>query len=268
MVIVAGMAIVWLLAARPLTLMLDRFLTIRVSSLPVSPLAYDGGGFRIGELPMTFTGTDNRRLDLRLLAGPMNHAVLSAGGQTFTLGPRTTPPDPSGRPEIDFTAEPGDELSFTLERSCMGWPTPFEFHLMSGRSPWWRRHLYYRLAWKKRSGARLGVLWRYEQQYYAGSGWTSGAMMFNGSTGLIRITVHPETSVHENAVARYIARTKGWTRGEYRLESRGPGADGRSDVVAVIYLKDQSSPAPGGGQSVELYVDRASGRVGVELGGQ
>jgi hypothetical protein len=268
LIIVAGMAIVWLLAARPLSLMLDRLLTVRVSSLPVRPLAYDGGGFRIGELPMTFAGTDNLRLDLRLLTDSRNRVLLSAGGRTFTLGPRTTPPDPSGRPEIDFIAEPGDELSFTLDRSCVAWPTPLEFHVLGGRSPWWRRHLYYRLAWKKRSGAKLEMLWRYEQQHYATGGWTSGAMMFNGSTGLIRIDVRPETSVHEDAVAQYIVRTKGWARGEYRLESRGPGADGLSDVVAVIYLEDESGRAPGGGRSVELYVDRASGRVGKEVGGQ
>ena len=62
----------------------------------------------------------------------------------------------------------------------------FEFNFMS-RSPWWKRYIYYRLLWKKRSGARLAILWRYGQDYYAAGGWTSPEMMWNSQTGLLRV---------------------------------------------------------------------------------
>jgi len=119
-----------------------------------------------------------------------NRVVLSSGGKNFILGPRTNPVDPSGRPEIDFVLEPGDELSLASSRSLIGWPTPFEFYIMI-HSPWWKRYVYYRLVWKKRSGAKLEMRWRYEQDYYTASGWTDPAMMWNGQTGLLRVNIAP-----------------------------------------------------------------------------
>jgi hypothetical protein len=181
-------------AGRQLTLLLDRLITTGTLSLPVSPLEYDGGGFLIGQLPMTFGSIENLRLDLGVRSDVLNRVVLSFGGQSFTLGPRTNPVDPSGRPEIDFVPEPGDELTFTAARSALAWPTPFEFNIMISHSPWWKRYVYYRLLWKKRSGAGLEMLWRYEQRYYAADGWTKPEMMWNYQTGLLRIDISPMTS--------------------------------------------------------------------------
>jgi hypothetical protein len=85
-------------------------------------LQYDGGGFRIGALSMTFAGMDNQRYDLELSTDAQNRLVLTSGGKSFPFGPRLSPPDPAGRPEIDFAPDPGDELSFTFERSWLSWP--------------------------------------------------------------------------------------------------------------------------------------------------
>jgi hypothetical protein len=60
---------------------------------------------------------------------------------------------------------------------------------MTGQSPSWKRHLYYRLSWKKVSGAKLEMLWRFEQYFYSGDGWASGFMAHEGSTGLIQVDV-------------------------------------------------------------------------------
>jgi hypothetical protein len=38
--------------------------------------------------------------------------------------------DPSGRPDIYFVPEPGDELSFAVSRSVLSWPTPFDDYIM------------------------------------------------------------------------------------------------------------------------------------------
>jgi hypothetical protein len=60
---------------------------------------------------------------------------------------------------------------------------------MTGQSPSWKRHLYYRLSWKKVSGAKLEMLWRFEQYFYSGDGWANGFMAHEGSTGLIHVDV-------------------------------------------------------------------------------
>ena len=187
--------IAWLALGRQLTSVLDRFIGFPVASLPVNPLEYDGGGLVIGQLNMTFGLTDNLRSGFTLHCDSLNRVVLSSGGQSFILGPRTNPVDLSGRPELEFVAERGDRLSFTATRSVVGWPTPFAFNLMESHSPWWRRYAYYRLEWKKAEGARLEMRWRYEQLYYWATGWTKPEMLWNSHTGLIgaHIREYPST---------------------------------------------------------------------------
>ena len=189
LVIAGALGVAWLLAGRRFALLLDRFLTARVATPPVGPIRYDGGGFRIGSLDMAFGSTNNLRYDLALSTDLSNRVILSTAGRSFTLGPRTNPGDLSGRPEIDFAADPGDQLSLTAVRSVLGWPTPLEFNFMTPHSPWWKRYVYYRLVWRKASGAQLEMLWRYQQQYVTPTGWTEPLMMWNSETGLLRVDI-------------------------------------------------------------------------------
>lgn len=64
-------------------------------------------------------------------------------------------------------------------------------HILSTRSPRWKRYVYYTLIWKKRSGATLTMRWRYEQDYYTHDprGWTEPLMMWNGQTGLLSVDI-------------------------------------------------------------------------------
>ena len=50
------------------------------------------------------------------------------------------------------------------------------------------------------------------------------------------------------------AETKGWKPDEYRFEYKSQRPDGKH-VVHLIYLQDERTPVPGGGQSVELFLD-------------
>jgi hypothetical protein len=192
LLVTLALAVAWVLAGRQFTLLVDRFVTIGTRSLPVSPLEYDGGGFLIGQFSMTFGALDNLRSKLALCPDSANRVVLSVRGQSFSLGPRTNPVDPSGRPELDFVPEPGDKVTFTRSRSAVPWPTPFEYNFMS-RSPRWKRYVYYRLLWKKPSGARLEMLWRYEQHYYTPGGWDQPVMRWNFRTGLLRVIISGKT---------------------------------------------------------------------------
>ena len=187
---VVALVVAWLWAGRQVALLLDRFITGRAISLPADGFMYDGGGVFIGKKRMDFALTNNLRADLGFRFDSSNRVVLSSGPNAFILGPRTSPADPSGRPEFTFTSEPGDEVSFAARESLLGWPTPFEFSILGGSSPWWKRYVYYRLVWKKPSGARLEMLWRYERDFYSGKGWSEPIMMFGETqTGLLKVDI-------------------------------------------------------------------------------
>ena len=262
------LAVAWIAFGERLTPLFDRLVSFPAVALSVSPLSYNGGGFVIGGREMTFGLTNNQRAGLALSTDASNRVTLSFGSDAFVLGPRTNRDDSSGRPEIDFAADPADRLSFSARESLLGWPTPFDFRFPFGPSSWWKKYVYYRLAWEKPSGARLEMRWRYERQYYLARGWTEALMMWNSRTGLVSVDIRPESKGLEGAIVRYIAKTKRWNRNAYTIERRGPSQDGRSEIFAVIPLCDTHASAPGAGQSVELYVDRAKEQVSRELGGQ
>jgi hypothetical protein len=110
--------------------------------------------------------------------------ALADGGKVFAFGPPRSEAE-----NLATTPPPGDEAVVQIRRSILGWPTPFDLNFMTGHSPSWKRHLYYRLVWKKPSGAKLEMLWRYEQYFYPGKGWASGFMTRESSTGLIRVEI-------------------------------------------------------------------------------
>jgi len=71
-ILVVIASVVWLAAGRQVTSVLDRLITIRVATLPVSPVRYDGGDLVIGQLEMTFGATDNQRSFLVLCSNSLN----------------------------------------------------------------------------------------------------------------------------------------------------------------------------------------------------
>jgi len=183
--IVATLA-TWIFGGRQISLFLDRFGTIEMNSARINSIAYEGSG----------TGGSLRINDLRLSLNDRNGPTPSVGttkndqlalanlGKVFPFG--------SARTEAEnLIAVPpaGDDASIQIRRSVLTWPTPFDFNFMTGQSPSWKRHLYYRLLWKKPSGAKLEMLWRYEQYFYPGNGWASGFMTHEGSTGLIQVAI-------------------------------------------------------------------------------
>jgi hypothetical protein len=189
---VAVVAVVWIAAGRHVSLLLDRLVTGPAVSQPMDPLVYTGGGFDIAGKTMTFAETNNLRGDTDAILDSASRVVFTAGHQAFTMGPLTVA-SPNGRPDFEFTPEPGDQVSFTASKSLLPWPTPFEFKMLGGSSPWLRQYVYYRLTWKKSSGAQLEMLWRYERLYYSASGWTEPEMTWmNSQTGLLSVKMRSE----------------------------------------------------------------------------
>jgi hypothetical protein len=178
LVVLASLLLVfllWVATGRYISLLLDRVKTISFKSLPTTPLTYDGtetgGTLQIGDQLMS-TQSPDYAFPLRITHDSQLRIVVSMDGKSFLLAP-----------------ESGDETSFTLEHSLLSWPTPFDFNFMTGQSPSWKRHLYFVLRWKKRSGSKLKMVWRYEQYFY--SSWEGGFMTRVGSTGLIQVEVTP-----------------------------------------------------------------------------
>ena len=184
-VVIAFMA-TWIFYGRQISLLLDRFGTIEMSSARINSVAYQGNG----------TGGSLHVNDLELSLNDRNGPTPSIGttkndqlaladrGKVFAFGPARTEAE-----NLATVPPAGDDALIEIRRSILNWPTPFEVNFMTGNSPSWKRHLYYRVRWKKSSGANLEMLWRYEQFFYPGNGWASGFMTRQGSTGLIQVEI-------------------------------------------------------------------------------
>jgi hypothetical protein len=178
----------WIFGGRQISVFFDRFGTIETASNRVNSLVYNGRG----------TGGTLRVNDLELSLNDRNDPVPSIGttkndqlgladrGRVFAFGPARSEAE-----NLVTAPPPGDDAFIEIRRSVLSWPTPFEINFMTGHSPSWKRHLYYRLLWKKPSGAKLEMLWRYEQYFYPDSGWANGFMTYKGSTGLIQLDIQP-----------------------------------------------------------------------------
>ena len=195
--LIAFIAFAWVGAGERLSLFLDRFKTVRLASLPTRPLsAYNGregtyyaGAFFIGKEEMPTSRRSDWMPFPLTLYDDANQLRLSTSGKSFTLGPLLeTTRDNVGRWVFVFAPEPDDKVSFTLERSLLSWPTPFEVNFMTGGPvASWRRNLTYRLLWRKRSGARLEMIWCYRQDFIPGKGWQK--VWPSNIAGLIKVSI-------------------------------------------------------------------------------
>ena len=180
--LIAISAYAWVGAGERLSLFLDRFKTMHLASLPTRPLsAYNGeegtyhaGAFFIGKEEMPTSRMSDWMAFPLMVRGVGNQLCLFTGGKSFTFGPLlATTRDDVQYEVFAFAPEPGDKASFTLEKSLISWPTPFEVNFMTGGpTASWRRHLVYRLLWQKGSGAQLEMVWCYRQDFIPGKGWT------------------------------------------------------------------------------------------------
>jgi hypothetical protein len=185
-VVIAFVAI-WIFYGRQSSLFLDRFGTIEMTSARINSIAYQGNGtggiLRVNDLELSLNDSNGPAPSIGTTKN--DQLALADRGRVFAFGPVRT------EAENLATVPPGgDNALIETRRSILNWPTPFEVNFMTGHSPSWKRHLYYRVRWKKSSGASLEMIWRYEQFFYPGNGWASGFMTHEGSTGLIRVNIN------------------------------------------------------------------------------
>ncbi|MGC1320682.1 MAG: hypothetical protein WA849_00720 [Candidatus Udaeobacter sp.] len=184
-VVIAFLA-TWIFYGRQISLLLDRFGTIEMTSARINSIAYQGDGtggiFRVDDLELSLNDRNGPASSIGTTKN--DQLALADRGKVFAFGPVRTEAE-----NLATVPPAGDDASIEIRRSILNWPTPFEVNFMTGHSPLWKRHLYYRVHWKKPSGATLEMLWRYEQYFYPGNGWASGFMTRQGSTGLILVEI-------------------------------------------------------------------------------
>ena len=176
----------WIFYGHQISLFLDRFGTIEMTSARINSIAYQGNGtggiFHVNDLELSLNDRNGPAPSIGTTKN--DQLALADRGKVFAFGPVRTEAE-----NLATVPPAGDDASIEIRRSILNWPTPFEVNFMTGHSPSWKRHLYYRVRWKKSSGTSLEMLWRYEQFFYPGNGWTSGFMTREGSTGLIRVDI-------------------------------------------------------------------------------
>jgi hypothetical protein len=178
----------WIFGGRQISLFLDRFGTIEMTSARINSLAYEGSGtggiLRVNDLGLSLNDTSGPTPSIGTTKN--DELGVANGGKVFAFGPARSEAE-----NLAVVPPAGDDAFIEVRRSILSWPTPFDFNFMTGQSPSWKRHLYYRLVWKKPSGTKLEMLWRYEQYFYPVNGWASGFMTHEGSTGLIQLDISP-----------------------------------------------------------------------------
>lgn len=178
----------WIFGGRQLSLFLDRFWTIETASSRINSVVYEGSGtggiLHINDLALSL----NNRNGSAPTVGTTKNGLLALAdsGRVFAFGPPRSEAE-----SLAAAPQTGDDAFIEIRRSVLSWPTPFDFNFMTGHSPSWRRHLYCRILWKKPSGAKLEMLWRYEQYFYSDNGWAGGFMTREASTGLVKVDIHP-----------------------------------------------------------------------------
>jgi hypothetical protein len=176
----------WIFGGRQISLFLDRFGTIEMTSARINSLAYEGSGtgglLHVNDLGLSLNDQNGPTPSIGTTKN--DQLGLANGGKVFAFGPARSEAE-----NLAVVPSAGDDASIEIRRSILSWPTPFDLNFMTGHSPSWKRHLYYRLLWKKPSGAKLEMLWRYEQYFYPDNGWASGFMTYKGSTGLISVEI-------------------------------------------------------------------------------
>jgi len=251
-----GLAL-WFLAVRTLSLWIDRLHTRQLQSERVTEFHWDQGSLELSGVHLDTFTTETLPSGLTIVARPGARVSLEYGGKTFPCGPAGA--------DFTFTPDPGDAVTFASERSHLSWHTPFEMNFMTGYAPSWRRHLYRRLTWTKRSQASLEILWRIGQGYFAADGWRPAEPIAYVTAGLVSVTIHEAVDVQAAAVD-YIQQNRHWAAADYRLENRGPSPDGDAERIAVIHRGDGASP--GAGLSFQVLVEYRTRKVVSETGFQ
>jgi hypothetical protein len=191
LLIVALLAL-WIFRGHEIASFVDRSWTVESQSAPIHSVVYEGNGtggtLVFNDIPMSLNEL-SPGISLSIGSTKDNQLALASNERVFPFGPLTSDADTAGE-HLATMPPPTDQAFLATRHSVLSWPNPLDFNFMTGRAPSWKRHIYYEVRWKKASGAKLEMLWRYEQFFYPDSGWARGFMTRERSTGLIRVQIN------------------------------------------------------------------------------
>jgi hypothetical protein len=183
-IILAG---VWLWRGRDLSTLVDRLYVIATSSRPIKTITYEGSGtgglLHVDDIALSLNEVVLGGSQPSVGTTKDNQLALSFNGKVFPFGPA------SSGDNLAATLPSDDVAIVAIEHSALAWPNFFEMNFMTGNSPKWKRNIYQKLTWKKPTGAKLEMIWHYEQFYYQQDRWTDALMTRPGATGLIRVEI-------------------------------------------------------------------------------
>jgi hypothetical protein len=186
--IILALVVWWLWRGRDVVTIADRLKTIEASSQPVTSIRYDGSGtggiLHIAETDLTLDETKLGDTKPNVGTTKDGQLALSFHGKVFPFGPASSQDD-----KLAANLPGGESATISIEHSAAAWPNFFEVNFMTGNSPKWKRYIYRKLSWRKASGAKLEMLWRYEQFFYGNDGWVEAFMVRPEYTGLIRVEI-------------------------------------------------------------------------------
>ena len=175
--IVAGATFLWwFLSGASLVALFDRVTTTQHAP-PDSPtwFSFDDGKDSVlpNEPKLVFSGRERSISGTwHVVERPSGHLTLETPQGSFALGLLTRCQTMGGgRRRYEFAPGPGDVVSFTLRRSRVWWPRPFNIAWLGGTVSARSRSVYHRLVGRKQSGAGRDLVWRDEQRFTTGEGW-------------------------------------------------------------------------------------------------
>src|ERR1700730_3563197 len=187
LLIVIVLAGFWLWRGREASMLLDQLHVVETSSRPIKTITYEGSGtagiLRVDDLALSLNEVELGGAQPGVGTTKDNQLALSFNSRVFPFGPS------SAGDNLPTTAAPDDVAVVAVQHSTVPWPNFFETNFMTGNSPRWKRNIYQKLSWKKPTGAKLEMLWRYEQYFYSQDRWTEALMTRPGTTGLIRVEI-------------------------------------------------------------------------------
>ena len=188
LLIIIALPAVWLWRGRDLSGVVDRFKTIETNSRAIATISYEGTGsggvLHLADADLTLDETVFDRPKPNMGTTKDGQLALSFRGKVFPFGPVLSQDD-----RLAAKVPEDDTATISIEHSALAWPNFFEVNFMTGNSPKWKRYTYRKVIWQKPNGAKLEMLWRYEQYFYQNDGWVEAFMTRPGATGLIRVEI-------------------------------------------------------------------------------
>ena len=184
--VIIALAVLWIFAGRNVAVLVDRFWTIQTESVSVHSIAYEGTGaggvLQIENSRLSLSPADPKADPPHIGSTKSDQLALASSGKVFSFGA----PSASENQALAADIQPGDTALFQTAYSPMIWPNP---GMLMKDPRAWRRYQYQTLLWTKQNGEKLQLIWRLEQFFDPGKGWSTGVMTHGGVTGLIRIEI-------------------------------------------------------------------------------